>query len=306
MTALRDSYPNYVISKNKYDYDYVDKIMNLSKDTCLKEQNSFENFNILNISSKCIHNIINDIDISLDTASHSMIKYWMIYVNQIMCNEVKTIYRYNPVPQNNKFELLSKYSELDLKSENRDSIISFIKNNSNNLTSYLIKCLLTKAFYSTYLENETHYGVGINNYTHWTSPIRRSCDLLNHCILRGYKIESDMIKLYIKYMNEMEKIQDDIENFIIQFNIYKNIKMNDLFEASIIGISKTGINIFIEDLDNKFSIHISKLSNDILNYDNNNKILKLLNGNIIYKLFDKINVKVSKVDTYKIDFIVFS
>jgi hypothetical protein len=60
-----------------------------------------------------------------------------------------------------------------------------------------------------------------------------------------------------------------------------------------------------EGTDNKFSIHISKLSNQMLTYDDNKKILKLPNKNILYKLFDKIKVKVSKIDTNKIDFILF-
>jgi hypothetical protein len=57
-----------------------------------------------------------------------------------------------------------------------------------------------------------------------------------HLLARMTVIEDDMIKLYIKYMNEMEIIQDDIENFIIQFNMYENIKLNDLFNGTIIGI----------------------------------------------------------------------
>jgi ribonuclease R len=300
---------SYVISKNKYDYDYVDNKMDNTQQDNTKKNNTF---NILYTSSLSIQNIINDIDISLDTKSHIMIKYWMIYVNQIMCNEVKTIYRYNPIPSYNKFELFSKYSNLNelttiteqSVNQNRDSIINFIKNTPNKLTFYLTKTLLTKAFYSKSSPSEIHYGIGINNYTHWTSPIRRSCDLLNHCILRNYYINDNDIERYIKYMNEMEIIQDNIENFIIEFNMYENIKINDLFEGTIIGINKTGINIYIEDLDNKFSIHISKLSNQILTYDDNNKTLKLANKKIVYKLFDKIKVKVSKIDTNKIDFIV--
>lgn len=282
---------SYVISKNKYDYDYVDKEINRDKFIRIYE------------SSLSIQTLINDIDISNDSKSHSMIKYWMIYVNQIMCNNVKTIYRYNPIPSYNKFELFSIYSKLDLLENNRNLIIDFIKNNPNKLTFYLTKNLLTKAFYSQYIPNEIHYGIGISDYTHWTSPIRRSCDLLNHCVLRGFDIKKDDIEKYIQYMNEMEILQDNIEKFILEFNIYQNIKLNDIFQGTIIGVNKTGINIFIEDFDNKFPIHISKLSSEILIYDNN--MLKLQNEKIIYKLFDTIKVKVNKIDVNKIDFVLY-
>jgi len=305
---------SYIISKNKYDYDYVDKeidIMNLSKRSGDKElfseklvEENTDKFIRIYESSLSIQTLINDIDISNDSKAHSMIKYWMIYVNQIMCNNVKTIYRYNPIPSYNKLDLFSIYSNLDLLENNRNLIIDFIKNNPNKLTFYLTKNLLTKAFYSQYIPNEIHYGIGISDYTHWTSPIRRSCDLLNHCVLRGFDIKNDDIEKYIQYMNEMEILQDNIEKFILEFNIYQNTKLNDIFEGIIIGISKTGINIFIEDFDNKFPIHISKLSSEILIYDNN--MLKLQNEKIIYKLFDRIKVKVNKIDVNKIDFVFFS
>ena len=41
----------------------------------------------------------------------------------------------------------------------------------------MIKCILPKAFYSE--EDLSHYGIGISNYTHWTSPIRRAADLID-------------------------------------------------------------------------------------------------------------------------------
>ena len=307
-----------IISKNKYDYDTVDNMMNKDNDkysdkNSLNYSNQSNTFNILYESSIYITNIINDINICHDTKSHSMIKYWMIYVNKIMCNEVKLLYRYNPMPNNNKLNLFLEYykkhsSTIDLDEINnnldRKSIIDFISNNPSKLTFYLVKILLTKAFYSTYKSNETHYGIGISDYTHWTSPIRRSCDLLNHCALRGIHINDDDLELYIKAMNEMEFIQDNIEKFILEYNIYENIKVSDTFAGTIIGVTQTGVSVYIDDLDDKFTIHISNLSKNILTYDNHNKMLKTVDNSLSYKLFDKINIKVNKISINKIDFVL--
>ena len=95
-------------------------------------------------------------------------------------------------------------------------------------------------------------------------------------------------------MNEMELKQDLIEEFIINFNNYHNISIGNIFEAIIIKLNNNGIVIYIENLDNKFSLHISKLCKERLIYDENNKLL--MNNNVSYKLFDKINVKLTKIE----------
>ncbi len=105
-------------------------------------------------------------------------------------------------------------------------------------------------------------------------------------------------------MNEMELLQETVENFMLEFDLYKNIHLEDIYEGTIISISHTGCTIYIETLDNKFPIHISKLSNKMLVFDKLNKRLFEQNNsdNILYKLYDKINVKVCTIKTNKIEF----
>jgi len=282
-------YYSIVESKNKYNYDYVD--------------NNFDNkFKIIYDTSMIIKKDIPDFNLVYDTKSHTMVKYWMIKVNQIMSGIVQKIYRCNLKPADNKFELLQNYFEYKgLNIENRDEIIKFIDENPTKFNYYIIKNLLTKAYY--YSNDKAHYGLGIDNYTHWTSPIRRACDLLNHCILKGFGFCIDIIP-YLEYMNEMELKQDLIEEFIINYNNYKNINMGAIFEATIMKMNSNSIIIYIEDLDNKFSLHISKLSkiNERLIYDDNNKLIMNENCVVLYKLFNKINVRLTKIDFEILDF----
>ena len=87
----------------------------------------------------------------------------------------------------------------------------------------------------------------------------------------------------------MELKQDLIEKFIIDFDNYQNIKLGDIFVAIIIKINNNGIIVYIDYFNDKFSLHISKLSND-----KDNKLL--------YKLFDIINVKIIKIDFGMLEF----
>ena len=281
-------YYSIIESKNKYNYDYVDDNFNDMR------------FKIIYDTSMIIKKDIPDFNLVNETKSHIMVKYWMIKINQIMSNIIQKIYRSNLKPNDIKFDLLQNYfqhKELNIDINNRTDIIKYIDENPSKFHYYMIKNLLTKAYY--YSTDKSHYGLGIDNYTHWTSPIRRACDLLNHCILKGYDID---IVPYLEYMNEMELKQDLIEEFIINFNNYKNINIGTIFEGIIIKINNNCIVIYIKDLDNKFSLHISKLCKEKLIYDENNKILINENYKILYKLFDKINIKVTKIDFEILDF----
>ncbi len=297
-------YYSIIISKSKYHYEYVDEIM------YLENENINHPFNILYNSSLILAKEINDFGINSTSKSHSLVSYWMIKTNLVMCLEVKKLnkhlYRYNPKPDDKKFDLLNNYlthlthlEHEEIKKETykldnpeyRNNVVNLSRNINDKTLKYLLKSLLLKAFYSDDELENTHYGLGISNYTHWTSPIRRASDLLNHCLLKGYDID---IGKYLDYINEAEEKQTIIEGFMIDYHNFNKIQIGDEFEAIIISVFPTGISVLITELDNKFTIHISKLSDERLQFDSDNK--KLENNKISYKLFDNIKVKVEKVD----------
>ena len=305
-------YYSIIISKSKYHYEQVDEIMHL-------EQENINNpFNILYNSSLILAKEINDFGINSPSKSHSLVSYWMIKTNLVMCLEVKKLnkhlYRYNSKPDDKKFELLNNYlthlthlEHDEMKNEKynlnnreyRNNVVNISRNRNDKTLKYLLKSLLLKAFYSDDEMENIHYGLGISNYTHWTSPIRRASDLLNHCLLKGYDID---IGNYLDYINEAEAKQTNIEGFMLDYNNYNKIKIGDIFDGVIISVFPTGISVLITDLDNKFTIHISKLSNEKLIFNKDDK--KLENNKVSYKLFDNIKVKVEKVDFDNLDIIL--
>lgn len=255
-------YYSIVKSKNKYNYDYVDSHFDTPE------------FKIIYDTSLLLKKEIPDIVMCKESNSHSMIRYWMITINILMCNK---LYRCNPEPNESKFGIIKKYLQMD--NINREELLQKI-NNEDVLTNFLLKKLMLKAYYTT--EESNHYALGISKYTHWTSPIRRGCDLLNHCIIKGYDID---LQKYIEYININEAIQDEIENFIQDYNT--KIDTTRDYEGIVIGLSATGVIIFIPELCNKYVIHISQLSSEKLLYTNN----ELTNGNTRIKLFDKLKTK---------------
>jgi ribonuclease R len=269
-------YFSKVKSKHKYSYDNID-------------QNKYK---IIYESSLIIKKEINDFIINEDKNNHEMVKYWMIKINQIM---PKYIFRCHKKPTKTKLlEKFIKYKKLNIDIKDRNQILN-IKNivDDKQLYNYIIQSMLPKAYYNEY--DDGHYGLGIDNYTHWTSPIRRACDLLNHCILRGYDID---INQYIDYINHAELIQLNVEKFIKEQQIINHINVNDEYDSIIIDLTKYGISVYIYDLDIKTSIHISKLSKNKLVFNNE----ELINENYHYKIFNKLKIKVEKINQTHIEF----
>jgi ribonuclease R len=280
-----------IISKHKYHYELVDETFESNND-----------FLILYETSQIIKKTIPDIILNYESKSHEMIKYWMLKTNQVMSNQINRLYRCNPEPNSNNMKMISEYfkfSNLATTSDTiqRQDIINLCENHKSQLTNFMIKNILQKAYYTE--ENSLHYGIGMLDYTHWTSPIRRAADLLNHCILKGYDID---ITQYLENINQADSKQNQIEFFIQEFNNNHKVVLNQELDAIIIGLTPVGCVIYVNDLDYKYSVHISRMTNERLVY---NKELNQLKGESAdFKLFDNIKVKVSKISMNTIEFTI--
>ena len=152
---------------------------------------------------------------------------------------------------------------------------------------------MLKSRYTTDVELNYHYGIGKVGYTHWTSPIRRLPDLLNHCLLLGYVIPNEEMAEWIENSNLAELKQDQIEKFIITWKNAEKNKTGDILDGIIIGVMKTGIVVYIDSLCSKYTIHISKLSAARLEF--NSERLFNHTANVNFTLFDGIRLRISKI-----------
>ena len=210
-TMIPELYSNYICSilPNKETFVYTNEFIFLEESNTIEYIDSYYSvikssikftyedvyqdvfvYNTLNKTAKIIQSEMKELKLSDDSESHDMVKFWMIKVNQIMSEKIQKIYRCHNKPYDNQFILLQNYLEYKQLpiSNKRDYIYDLLSKNKNDKILYfIIKTILPKAYYLS--NDNSHYGLGINNYTHWTSPIRRGCDLLNHCIIKGYEID---------------------------------------------------------------------------------------------------------------------
>ncbi len=159
---------------------------------------------------------------------------------------------------------------------------------------------LKTAIYDT---NQTsHFALNLNNYCHFTSPIRRYFDVIIHRMLAGYEYKN--LDYLIDHLNNREELNEKIENLYYTWKLidFINDHPTKTFEATIIKITKYGIKFYIKELGfNGFVLVRNILENIRWSFDENNNVLK--SENIEINKENKINVLAYDTNFYSNDFV---
>lgn len=265
---------------------------------------------------------VEKIYIKHQTESEKIIEDFMVLANQSIAilfqeNHLKSLFRTHEQPSLDslqEYALMLKTFGIDLKKpiekiENKDlmGIINLIEGKPYEfiLKRNLIQ-LMEKAKYTS--QDSGHYALGIENYLHFTSPIRRYPDVIVHRTLRKYILEKKSV-----LPNAFSKLDQDgkwcTEKEINAMHAERklvDIKKAKYFEGQIgntfqgVIASMTSFGIFVE-LDDLVSgmILVEDLNNLIdVPYDFKTKKLKLNNGKTLI-VGEKIKVKIISIDKIK-------
>jgi ribonuclease R len=164
-------------------------------------------------------------------------------------------------------------------------------------------------------ENIGHFSLAYKAYAHFTSPIRRYPDLLNHrairYLLHGGKVKNYgysllMMQKYGVHCSMTERRADDATRDAI--NVLKcefmQNKIGKVFAGIISGVTTYGVFVKLQDIFVEGLLHISSLKNDYYKYDQQHNRLVGRRTRKIYRLGDKLKVKLIAVslDERQIDF----
>lgn len=172
---------------------------------------------------------------------------------------------------------------------------------------------LTHAEYTP--ENIGHFGLALDAYAHFTSPIRRYPDLLVHRairhIIRGgkpgkfdYKA-GDMERLgqiTSAHERRAEEATRDVEAWLKCE--YMEGRVGEEFAGVVTGVTNFGLFVQISELLVDGLVHVTSLANDYYHYDAGAQQLVGERSGKTYRLGDSLRVKVQRVDmeTRRIDF----
>lgn len=345
-----DIYPSVINSKYKMTYTNVNKILtgdsqvidnfkDIYPDIILMEELQIILFGIREkmgsidfetLEPKLIfgpNGKLDDIVIKERAMAERLIEEFMLVANQVVATHIYNldlpfIYRIHELPNSEKinhvFEFIKNLGYdidvSDYSQENLQSILKIVENTTyDKVVTTLLLRSMAKARYAR--ENQGHYGLAFDYYTHFTSPIRRYPDLIVHRFLRKYLFDNN--KTYsqatIKRLDEIakqasntEKIAMTCEREVLDIkkaeymekHIYKE------FTGVIGSILKFGM--FVE-LPNTIEglVHISTFKERFV-YDEKNLSLKSLESDKVYNIGQEVKVKVVKVNKLlgQIDFIL--
>jgi ribonuclease R len=153
-----------------------------------------------------------------------------------------------------------------------------------------------------------HFGLAAEHYTHFTSPIRRYPDLVVHRTLReqrqGLATEEKLrereeeLPEVARHTSEMERRANEAERELVQWKKVRFMadKVGEEFHGYIIGVAPFGL--FVELIDHFVEglVHISTMADDYYRYDERGHSLRGENTEKLYRLGDRINVQVTRVD----------
>jgi ribonuclease R len=171
---------------------------------------------------------------------------------------------------------------------------------------------LTQAQYVE--KNEGHFGLAYNEYTHFTSPIRRYPDLMTHrAILHSLTHQDEAFMYDEKTVSEIgaqcsrnERRADEASREVMAWLKceYMQDKLGKEYDGHISGVTNFGVFVTLDDIFVDGLVHMTSLADDYYQFDSVRHRLIGENTRKTYRLGDKLRVKVVRVDldARKMDF----
>ena len=172
---------------------------------------------------------------------------------------------------------------------------------------------LSQAVYSP--DNIGHFGLAHDAYAHFTSPIRRYPDLLVHRAIRhvlngkapeDFFYDHAQMQHFGDHCSTTERRADDATRDVVAWLKceYMMDRIGEEFDGIISGVTSFGIFVELKDIYVEGLVHVTALSNDYYHFDPAKHRLAGEHTGMVYRLGDKIKVKLMRVDLdeKKIDF----
>lgn len=341
-------FPSFIKSKERMTYANVNKIIQKDEEMCRRYAHLLEMVEDMLRLSKIIRKrreslgsidfdtkegkIVLDakgkaIDVRLRERGESerIIEDFMIQANEVVANHMKWLeipgmYRIHEQPDPKKMRefvhiaqlsgLKFKGNVLNVKPMQCQQLLKEAKKKEDYsiISTSLLRCM-AKAKYDAKCLG--HFGLGLKEYTHFTSPIRRYPDLAVHRMLRKYCFgempNADSMKkdeIWVEKAALQSSVQErkaiecerDVDD--MKKAEYMEKHVGEKYEGLISGVTKFG---FFVELDNTVEglVHVSTLSDDHYVYEDATRSLVGMRTQKRYSMGQKVKVKCTAASRFK-------
>ena len=260
--------------------------------------------------------------------AHRLIEECMIAANVqaakfLRKHRVAGLYRVHARPDPDKFDELRQYLlGLGLKVPHPDHVqpgqlnklIEQVRDRPDSVAiSMALLRAMTHAEYTP--KNIGHFGLALEAYAHFTSPIRRYPDLLVHRAIRhilnggkagNYAYDRGAMEQLGAISSEHERRAEDATREVETWLKcqYMEDKLGQQYDGVVTSVTNFGLFVQIPELQIDGLVHVTSLQNDYYRFDAGSQSLIGDRSGTKYTLGDQLAVVVSRVDleTKRIDF----
>lgn len=295
------------------------------------------------IESKFIFNAlgrIERIEPVVRNDAHKIIEECMILANIASANFMEkhqepALYRIHAVPSEEKLTAFRSFLAecgLSLSGGNKPTPMDYAQlleqiklRPDHELIQTMLLRSMSQAVYSA--DNIGHFGLALEEYAHFTSPIRRYPDLTLHRGIKyllakqkgskrkttdtgGYHYQLEEMDLFGAHCSSTERRADDATREVADWLKceYMQDHVGEEFDGVISSVTGFGFFVRLNDLFIDGLVHISGLANDYYLFDMPKQRLIGENSGMIFRLGDAVKVRVEAVslEQKQIDFSLIS
>jgi ribonuclease R len=260
--------------------------------------------------------------------AHRIIEECMIAANIAAAEflsrrHVPCLYRNHEPPPADKLDDLATFlGELGLKFPRRKTVapklLSALLNSIRGRTDeHLIQTVVLRSMSQAVYQpnNLGHFGLALETYAHFTSPIRRYPDLLVHRAIRhvlqggtsdNFPYTAEAVFSLGEHSSMTERRADEATRDAVEWLKCEYLldKVGEEYDGIISGVTSFGLFVELESIYVEGLAHITSLRKDYYHFDPIAHKLTGERSGQVFQLGDRVRVRISRVslDERKIDF----
>ncbi len=216
--------------------------------------------------------------------SHQLVEEFMILANKVVAEKLHTeqlpaLFRIHEDPdEENIKEFVKTVRALGYDTAKRvDSHFLnqlFAQTQEDPLGPFLVASYIRSMKLAIYNpESLGHYGLNLEHYCHFTSPIRRYADLIVHRALFGEKVEAEKLEEFAEHCSKQERVSSKAEQSVLLLKklrwllSYFQEDPSRLYPGVVSKVLPFGVVVAFEEFGLEAMLHLSAFSDDYYHYD---------------------------------------
>ena len=252
--------------------------------------------------------------------AHRLIEECMIAANvqaaaALRLSKARSLYRVHGQPEEKRVMELAKvmnamqigatFSEQPTPREFRQLVERLAARPDGALLEGLVIRALTQAVYQQ--TNIGHFGLALDEYAHFTSPIRRYPDLLVHRAIKGalvpnsasgHRYSAGELQTLGTETSQRERRADEAGRDVMSYLkcLYMQPRVGESFEATISSALEFGLFVQLKEMPIDGLVHISNIAGDYWELENGGLGLVGRHTGKRWQMGDPVQVRLSRVD----------